>query len=335
MKLNPGLHRNIKGGEEIKVPSLLVEPGLILKQPNSENEQQTQLNPPPLPPNEETTNRGREAKGGDGVLAADRSPKVVKADDRMLTEMKSEDVSMEGGKVESPANAENDAVQMDPIQDQKKANTFKKASEAILETDSDNEVDARIKRGDSDGDDSDIVAQNDLEEQKANEQQQQQPQTNDEVRREIVSVLEEGEQLSRSPAGRETVFTMKKKNKAAVDSDIIPEDDDDDYVGAISKQQVGEKPSLEPEQGGSPPIGVVAVKKNRDETTVDAQGEGEGREKGGVASDNGAPGGVVKMIRKGELPSRGGGGGREEEEEEKQMTAIEMANAIESGEMVG
>lgn len=123
VKLNPGLHRNIKGGRGVGLESEL---NLDLEQPNDNPEkEQTQLDLPPLLSRDDIMSRDRQSNG-----VNEDNNKVVRADDQMTTQSKSDDVSMEGD--EAQGNADTNEVHPDIIQSQ---NNFEVAPETSKKQD--------------------------------------------------------------------------------------------------------------------------------------------------------------------------------------------------------
>ena len=152
--------------------------------------------------------------------------------------------------------------------------------------------------------------------------------------------LKEGNQLP-VVAGRERVVVKKKpkpKGSPATTTDVSPSAVVDSntvkpkYRERVLKKEEGVSPVSETGGTTAPPSlppGKVSVKSK---AKVAAGKDGAVSKETGGKSDSGAPSEGVKGVLKESVGGGGGGGGGGEEE--KKISAVEMARAIESGEMV-
>ena len=320
------LHRNIKGGQV----DLLMErenlPDPVLDRPmadsgteeEEEGHQRKQIQQPPQLVGEEDRQTEVEAVDGDRELE-----KALKLDDRRRG---FEDKSLENDgrphKIENPpesqADREEDAV------------------DAVAAVEEGNG--GRVSEG------------------KGGHQQDTEsdgPQTEVGVgvlkREEVAGVLETGgNQLSPEAGKKEVVVRRKPKiDGSPATPEVRGHSDRPRAIPKKTSEDNSPPPLSKKEASPSLPPGVVA--KSKKKGVVGKNGGVAKKTDGGVAkktdggvakktdggdggkSDGGAPGVGVRSFPKEQVPGGGGGGGGEEE---KQINAVEMAKAIESGEMV-
>ena len=158
--------------------------------------------------------------------------------------------------------------------------------------------------------------------------------------------LEEGNQLP-GPAGKAGVVvkTKAKPSMSPSTSDSGPADAVSDSIGVKpkvkgSQTRVVTERNL-PTEGTSAPPSLPPGAFARRKPKVVVGKDGAVTKEMGAKVDGGAPGGGVRSVQKESVPGGGakgeGGGERDGEgggEEEKHISAVEMAKAIESGEMV-
>ena len=306
---NPVLHRNIKGGKSDPPAegqdSVLDQPMADRNNPEREENQKTQVELPPEPNGFLDRDTGVDGVGEEKELQRD-----VKSDEEIRSEEKSLENDGRSREIETPLAVDSNENLATTVENDR----------AFIRT---NEQGVGREKIDSNT-----------------------PMAHEEVatgvvqKREAEEVgLEEGNRLP-GPAGKAGVVvkTKAKPNMSPATSDSGPADTVTDSISVKHKvkgSQTGVVPEKNlPSEGTSAPPSLPPEAFARPKPrVVDGKEDGTVTKETGVKGDGGAPGGGVRSVQKESVPG-GGGKGEGGGEEEKQISAVEMANAIESGAMV-
>ena len=345
MKQNAGPFRNIKGDQR-------PDPSRKFEAPKENfDEQRTQVQLPPIDDDAVMSRDGQVMEKGVDGMAADGGGKIMKSDTRATTGTESEnDISLDDDDDESE----------DPIHSQKRNTEKEKRAEATNTID---EVQPLIGASKDDSITSDVARPAGKARavvQQQTEQQHEEMVVHDAGREEgrkavAANGLEVGNQLQMSQAKKRVILTKNTNTSDAapngevrralsVDSNTkkvqvrpVPKVKLVEKLPANSDSSNVAQPSLHPPPGVVQERAIVNDHSNDDRQ----QSNGGGNDNGNGGGGGG--GGDVQTIPKGSLLAQGGGeggggggrgGGGGGDEEEKQMSAAEMAEAIESGEMV-